>query len=462
MTVNSITPICDFVRQYAKSNSLRLHMPGHKGRAIIGCEELDITEIDGADVLYHARGIIRQSEDIAAGLFGTARTFYSAEGSSLCIRAMVYLAKLYAGSEGRPPTVIAARNAHKTFIAAAALLDIDVRWLYSLDDSVLSCKIDLAALERMLAELNPAAVYITSPDYLGNIADIGAIASLCRKYKCILMVDNAHGAYLKFLSPSAHPIDCGADVVCDSAHKTLPALTGAAYLHISRTAPGFFAEHAENALSVFASTSPSYLILQSLDAVNGLLHDGLPDRIRASAGAAESVKKRLSEHGYALVPGEPLKLTIFPKPYGYTGTGLAEILAKKGIVCELADPDYAVMMLSCETASGDYARLEDALSAIPRVEPISARPPKLMRMETAMPPHEALMSAQEWIPAAMARGRILAGASVSCPPAVPIAVIGERLNRSAVKLFEYYGIEKCLVVRNDAEMPESGKNFYRY
>lgn len=230
-------------------------MPGHKGRALIGAESLDITEIEGADVLYHAEGIIRESVNNASRLFGTARTFYSAEGSSLCIRAMVYLAKLYAKSRGASPTIIAARNAHKTFITASALMDINVRWLYSLDNSVLSCKIDFAGLEKMLATLRPAAVYITSPDYIGNIADIAKIARLCHKYQSILMVDNAHGAYLKFLESSAHPIDLGADIVCDSAHKTLPALTGAAYLHISRTAPDFFADYAENALSVFASTS---------------------------------------------------------------------------------------------------------------------------------------------------------------------------------------------------------------
>lgn len=445
--MESLTPICDFVERYAGSNSLRLHMPGHKGKSVIGAESRDITEIEGADVLYHANGIIRRSEDNAARLFGTKRTFYSAEGSSLCIRAMVYLAKLYAKSEGKPPIIIAARNAHKTFTAAAALMDIDVAWLCSPDSSVISCKIDFAEFEKTLAQLNPAAVYITSPDYIGSIVDIDGIARLCHKYGSILMVDCAHGAYLKFLPSSAHPIDQGADIVCDSAHKTLPALTGAAYLHISRSAPDFFAYNAENALSVFASTSPSYLILQSLDAVNGLLHEGLSDKIRASAARSESLKKVLSERGYELASDEPLKLTVCPKAFGYTGTKFAEVLAENGIVCEFSDPDYTVMMFSSETSAGDYSRLEAALLAIPPAEPIYVRAPRLVRMEAAMPPREALTSPSEWIPAADASGRILAGASVSCPPAVPIAVIGERLNESAVRLFEYYGIERCLVVR---------------
>ena len=86
------TPIIDFVRRYAEKNGPRMHMPGHKGQAVVGPEALDITEIRGADELYHARGVIRESEENAAALFGSARTLYSAEGSSLCIRAMLYLA----------------------------------------------------------------------------------------------------------------------------------------------------------------------------------------------------------------------------------------------------------------------------------------------------------------------------------------------------------------------------------
>ena len=105
------TPLCDFVRAYAAHQGARLHMPGHKGRGPLGVETLDITEIGGADELYHARGVIRESEENASSLFGTARTLYSAEGSSLCVRAMVYLALLEARERGRAPRLLAARKA---------------------------------------------------------------------------------------------------------------------------------------------------------------------------------------------------------------------------------------------------------------------------------------------------------------------------------------------------------------
>ena len=263
MTMN--TPICDFVRGYAESGILRTHMPGHKGRSLLGMEHLDITECEGADCLYGADGIIRESQGNAEKLFG-ARTVYSAEGCSQCIRAMLYLAVLHAKKEGKRPLIAAARNVHKTFLTAAALLDFDVLWLYPRKtDSYLSCRLDAADLDAALSGLDekPTAVYLTSPDYLGNVAPISEMAEICHRHGSLLLVDCAHGAYLRFLQPSQYPVDLGADLCCSSAHKTLPVLTGGAYLHISDAAPSIFREQADSAMMMFCSTSPSYLILQS-------------------------------------------------------------------------------------------------------------------------------------------------------------------------------------------------------
>lgn len=443
------TPICDFVKSYAESGVLRLHMPGHKGREVIGAENTDITEIDGADVLYSAKGIIKRSEENAARLFGTAKTFYSAEGSSLCIRAMVYLALVYSKKIGTRPIILAARNIHKTFMTAAALLNAEVKWLYPNQNdisSLISCPIDTDELERQILEYRPSAVYITSPDYIGNIADIEKISGICHKHGCILMCDNAHGAYLKFLDGARHPIELGADICCDSAHKTLPALTGAAYLHISRTAPGFFTENAENALSLFASTSPSYLILQSLDAVNRLLSEDLPIELKMSCVRIGRIKERLIGHGYSLFGDEPLKLTVMPKSFGYTGLEFAEILSQKGIVCEFADPDFAVMMFSCNTSDEELGILEGSLMDIEKRETIKTSPPRVLPGEKVLSPHDAVMLPSEFVPACKAKGRILAAAGVTCPPAVPIAVCGERISEDSVMCMEYYGIEECRVV----------------
>ena len=303
------TPICDFVRGYARRHILRLHMPGHKGVPLLGMEAMDITEVSGADSLYEADGIIARSEANTGRLFG-CRTFYSAEGSSQCIRAMLYLVMLRAKRLGRPPLIAAGRNAHKTFLTAAALLDMDVRWLYPREGgSYLTCDLTPEDLDAYLSRERPAAVYLTSPDYLGHITDIRAMAEVCHKHDVLLAVDNAHGAYLRFLPEDRHPISLGADICCDSAHKTLPALTGAAYLHLSADMDREVGDRAKESLALFGSTSPSYLILQSLDAVALYLED-YPRKLERFLPKVRELKTALCSHGYALYGEEPLKVTL--------------------------------------------------------------------------------------------------------------------------------------------------------
>lgn len=443
------TPICDFVRRYKEENALRLHMPGHKGHTFLGMEALDITEIDGADSLYEAGGIIKESEQNASALFG-CETYYSTEGSSLCIRAMLYLAVLHAKETGRRPLIAAGRNAHKTFLSAAALLDFDILWLQpDTPDSYLSCRISAESLERTLsaAQEKPTAVYLTSPDYLGNITPIREIAAVCRRHGVLLLVDNAHGAYLRFLPESLHPIDLGADMCCDSAHKTLPVLTGGAYLHISPNAPALFSAQTKNALALFGSTSPSYLILQSLDSANAHLASGYPEQLAAFADETEKLKVRLTAHGFTLCGDEPIKLTIAAKPYGYTGKELAAFLLDQNIVCEFADPDFLVLMLTPETGLDGLFHLEMALTSIPKRTPITAPPPAFRLPERVLSVREATFSACETIPVENSAGRVLAAASVGCPPAVPIVVCGERIDDDAIDCFRYYGIETCTVTK---------------
>ena len=154
------TPIVDFVRRYAQSGTARLHMPGHKGQSLLGCEPWDITEIRGADELYEAGGIIAQSEANATRLFGTTHTYYSTEGSSQCIRAMLCLALQGAPRTGKRPVLLAARNAHKALLYAAALLDFDIRWLWPAPEdsgALCSCPVTAQALSAALEDSSSVA-----------------------------------------------------------------------------------------------------------------------------------------------------------------------------------------------------------------------------------------------------------------------------------------------------------------
>ena len=436
------TPVADFVQRYAKAGTARLHMPGHKGRCFLGCEPWDITEIHGADALYEAEGILAESEQNAAALFGSQRTCYSTEGSSQCIRAMLYLAVAASGSH----TVVAARNVHRAFVSAAALLDLEIRWLWPEESrSLCGCPISPAQLEETLHSLPepPAAVYLTSPDYLGGMAEIPALAQVCHQHGTLLLVDNAHGAYLRFLQPSLHPLDLGADLCCDSAHKTLPVLTGGAYLHLSPTAPAQLAPLAKSALGLFGSTSPSYLTLASLDLCNRYLAEGYLQRLAEAVERLAELRERLTAAGWRVEPSDPLRVTV-AAPRGVTGQELAGQLRRQGAECEYADRDFLVLMATPENTPEELAQAAAALGQCPG----EANPPQLplTRGERACSIRQAAFAPRETVDAAHSLGRVCGLPTVGCPPAIPIAVSGERITPEALALFAYYGIEQVEVL----------------
>ena len=467
------TPIVDFVRRYAQSGTSRLHMPGHKGQSLLGFEPWDITEIKGADELYGADGIIAQSEANATRLFGTVHTYYSTEGSSQCIRAMLCLALQAAPAAGQRPVLLAARNAHKALLYAAALLDFDIQWLWPAPQdagALCSCPVSTAKLADALHGLvqqgqKPFGVYITSPDYLGGVQDVAALAEVCRDFGVPLLVDNAHGAYLRFLPKGGqHPIALGAAMCCDSGHKTLPVVTGGAYLHLGKNAPVQDEAAVRNALALFGSTSPSYLILQSLDKCNQILSEGYPLRLLQCCGHLTRLRRELNEAAAAKhCPGplalksEPLKVTLDAAVLGLSGTELAEKLRAAKIECEYADPHYLVLMFTPDNPPQDFERLTAAVLRI--AEELAG--PVTLPEETAgefaelerglhrrCTIRQAVFAPQEQLPAEQAVGRICAMPTVSCPPAIPIVVSGEQITPAAAAWMKRYHVEKVSVIRD--------------
>lgn len=442
------TPIYDFLKEYAEGDSVRFHMPGHKGKGPLGVEKYDITEFCGADNLFSPDGIILESENYASELFGTAHSFFSTEGSTLAIKTMLSI--VTSGKSGAK--ILASRGAHKSFLYAMALLGVEPTWLYP-ENSTHLCSSAVSGLdvESALKENSDVcAVYVTSPDYLGNISDIEGIAKVCKKRGIPLLVDNAHGAYLNFLNPSRHPIALGASMCCDSAHKTLPVLTGGAYLHISKNAPSEYLDSARRMASVFASTSPSYLILGSLDLCNAYLADGYSVKLSDTVKKIDKVKQTLSDFGYTVLGSEPLKIVIDANDYGYSGVEIASHLSKNKIEIEFFDGEYLVLMLTPENSDSDYERLAAVLTALPKKEPIQKNAADLkINAPKVMSVREAVFSKQESVSVNNALGRICASPAVSCPPAVPIVVSGEVITEEAILLFKRYGIKTVEVVKND-------------
>lgn len=436
------TPIFDFCRSYRDQEISRLHMPGHKGQPFLGCEGLDLTEVAGADELYAPEGIIAQSEQNAASLFGSGRTLYSTEGSSQCIRAMVKLGLTMTTPLGRGK-ILASRNAHKAFLYACALLDADIVWLYPESGTALcSCPVTPQALSAAIAAHRPNAVYITSPDYLGQMADTSALARVCHEAGIPLLVDNAHGAYLHWLG--LHPMDLGADICCDSAHKTLPVLTGGAYLHLSPWANDRVGAEAKAAMELFGSTSPSYLILQSLDRCNAYLEQDFSQALQGCIRRVHLLRQRIPMPD---VSQEPTKVVLDSHSMGYTGHQVAEHLRENHCEPEYTDDQYVVCMFTPQSREADYVRLEQAILSLPARAPIPTAPLLLTPSDAVMTPREAILAPHETIPVERALGRICGSPTVSCPPAIPITVSGEIITKNALSLFQKYKIPTVSVVK---------------
>ena len=417
-------------------------MPGHKGRALpdypalAGAYAWDITEFEGADSLYEANGILREGERLTAGLYGSADCCWSAGGSTLCIQAM--LAKMKA--EGR--VVIAARTVHRAFLNACVLLGLEVEWVFPREGGLIAgayhpADFD-AALRRVTGRGVPACVYVTSPDYCGNLQDIAGLSLLCRRFGAKLLVDNAHGAHLAFLSENRHPIALGADLCCDSLHKTLPALTGAAMLHASTPCGRELKRHME----MFGSTSPSYLILQSIESAVHWLKNGGIAKMRDCEKRSAVLRAALPQYTF---PGsDPLHLTIRAD-----GIDLSRQLRAQGVECEYADRTCLVLLPAPIWEEEDWKRLTAALLAC-RPKPPAVLPALPPAPERVMPLREAALAAWERVPTEKATGRICGPVQVPCPPAVPLLISGERITKEWAALLAFYGIPEVAVVRSDA------------
>lgn len=443
----STTPLYDFLKSYRASGISRLHMPGHKGAfSPLNKEDLcslDITEIQGADSLFECDGILREAEKNAESLYGSVRTLYSAGGSTLCIQTMLALVR------PRGEKVILARNSHKAAINAMALLGFEPIWLYpqKVDDTVFPGVITPEQVHCALeAHPDAAAVYLTSPDYFGILCDIRGIKDECRRFGVPLLVDNAHGAHL-CVCGEYHPIRQGADLCCDSAHKTLPAFTGAALMHIGNPE---YLSGAKETMSLFGSTSPSYLIMLSMElAISWLVQEGA-SAFEGLRQRVTTIEKLFSEKGFATPDNyirDHTRIVLDTLQGGYSGEEFATLLRKAEIEPEFVSTGAVVLLSSPFNRELDFQRLEEFANALPQRNPISYKMHDPVFPIQAMPVRQAVLSPFEVIPLDMADGRICADARIPCPPGVPIVMPGEVIDKKIRNILKMYGINDIKVVK---------------
>lgn len=427
---------------YIADGCSRFHTPGHSGKAaaippFAPVLPYDLTEVEGLDSLYHADGVLQACEVRAAAIFGSRGSFLSAGGCSQAIKAMLSLAVSPGGR------VAMGRNAHFSAVSAAGLIGFEPVWLYPGASGVVEAR----EVEVALSEGSADAVYLTSPDYYGRLCDIPDIAAVCRRFGTPLLVDNAHGSHLHFLKEERHPLSLGADMTACSLHKTLPVLTGGALLNIGREA---FLPDARERMALFGSTSPSYLIMGSVDlCLDWLEREGRAafSRLEERADALRDFARRL---GYALPEGEcdPVRFTL---PLAKNRIPVADAMAAFRETCmwEYCDETAMVFILTPFHEEEDFTRLGEGLSRLaPKMG--TAAPlqrPDFPRAEAVLPVREALFAPAESLPIGEAAGRVSAELVCPCPPGIPVAVPGERLEVETLSLLQKSGRERIRAVR---------------
>jgi arginine decarboxylase len=451
-------PLYASLLKYAQDNPARFHMPGHKGGELSplfsvfgGALGFDVTELPETDNLFEDEGAILEAERLASRFYGTRETLFSAGGSTMCIQAMLRLVSARRHARAGGGKVICARNIHKAVVSAMALLDIEpvFVWNHKFEGSGMPGVILPEDIEAAASQYRDAvAVFLTSPDYYGVMSDIPSISAVCRRHGLPLLVDNAHGAHLCCLDRALHPIAQGADMCCDSAHKTLPALTGGAFLQIN--SPEYFRSDAKDAMALFGSTSPSYLIMLSLDLARAWMEeDGAAAFTRLSEKVA-SLREKCASLGFFTPEKavfDPVRITIDTASRGISGYDAALHLRRHGISPEMGDGRHLVLIPTPFNTDDDFARLEAALDSLETGSPLPIENKELEKPEIKMSLREAIMSPFETVETQNSAGKIAAEAKCPCPPCVPLVMPGELISSKMAISLKSYGVLNIKVVK---------------
>ena len=431
-----MTPLYDALEKYIKKEKLRMHMPGHKGSLPFpfgDCALFDATELPDTGNLYTQNGPIQACEEQYEAICQSGATLLSAGGSTLCIQSML---SLFCPQSSK---ILIGRNCHAAAVNTAAMLDLNPVWLFPDEASgkYTYGRITPSAVKSALFK-NPdaKAVYITSPDYFGVMSDIENISLICREHNIPLLVDNAHGAHLVFFEKS-HPIQLGADACCDSLHKTLPALTGAALLHLKDRS---LKEKARHCMSLFGSTSPSYLIMLSADLLKNnfeelkLDYRKLAEKIYdfklcykqkwGTSGICDPVRISLNFNFNTFSEAKSLLDELRIEPELLFDGGLILIPSPSQDLTSIDELALRLHNDGCET---------DNIKFLPGARAAGIR--------------EALFSEKEKVSIEDAIGRVAAETVFLCPPAVPLIIPGEVISADMAANMKTNGIDRCFVIK---------------
>ena len=408
-------------------------MPGHKGNIDFS---YDVTELDSTDDLFDSNGCIYQSEDLISQIYGSSSSVFSTQGNTLCIQTMISLAV----SPG--DFVLTSRNCHKSVVNTISLLDVNPVWIDI-------CSNDEHTTSEVICQIKNhheiKAVFVTSPDYFGQILEIDKIKEECKNIP--LLVDNSHGSHLLFFDK--HPLQLGADLCADSAHKTLPVLTGGAWLHVSKS----FAEKnnvtyhdIKDKMQIFASTSPSFLTLLSLEECSVWLKNHGKQEFEKLKSRVDIVKQNAKNF---IVDKfiDPVRITFDTANIGMKCDEFINYLEKFKIKSEFGVDTKTVLIPSPFNTENDWQRLNSALKSIIYKSPIKLNKNEKITHKLVMSLRESMFSKFEKVSVNDSIGRISAQIVDKCPPGIPIVIPGELISESNIELIKKTNIKFIKVVK---------------
>ena len=470
--------IADFLNKNAAKDDVSFHMPGHKGRRRLydeaGYGELlrnaaawDITEIPGADSLYCPRGALRNVMDNYAELYGARHTELLVNGSSAGLIAAIISSVPVGGK------LILSRNSHHAAFSALRLGGINPVYIRPETDPDYNIAAGISPYELEAAcEANPdaSAVLITSPNYCGQLSDIAVLTDVAHDHGMLMIVDQAHGAHLKFFDYDAESAreegayiphmkhaaeSLGADIVVNSTHKTLLSFTGSGILNICGDSVDIDA--VSEALRMVQTTSPSYLLMASLDINEKIMRGKWREIIKNWKEDLRGFYKGASKiNGLTIVTGsgargsgaqdedvfalyryregpDPTKINISMSELGLSGERLEKELRYRGIISEMVHGEYVLLMTGAGNVRSDYERLLAALQEIAEGYGVGAHVDRTPRsfddivLDYADVPVDGV-----YVPLYEAVGRVLYDPIITYPPGTPIACPGEILSMEVI------------------------------
>lgn len=470
----------DKLIEYKKNGKYPFHMPGHKRKdrlfeqSEIDPYEIDITEINDFDNLHHPEGIIRESMENASEFFGTDRTWFLVNGSSCGL-----LAAINAVTDIGDRITIG-RNCHKAVYNAIELRNLKAEYIYPqfIKEYGIYGGYEPEDVEDVLKNAKEhgekiKAVVLTSPTYEGVVSDIQRIAEIVHKYGSVLIIDEAHGAHLGIHEKLPKPAyKLGADIVIESAHKTLPAMTQTGFLHLC--GKSIDANKIQECLAIYQSSSPSYVLMASLDKCIRELQEKGRDRLEKLLITLEKFHEKVSKLENIKVLGKEFignhgvfdfdicKLIIFIRSDHWNGRILEEILRDKyNFEIEMTSAGYVLAMTTMCDDMGQIMKLAEALEEIDKTEGINSNSrrkkvfcfreidekkveqgEKNIESEkenvAGLTIYEAKKENAESILFKQAQGRIAATYVYVYPPEIPLIVPGEFISKEKIEQIQYH------------------------